>query len=177
MDDEKSTLNCTTLVGNENTYRDTLSSPRAAHAIGQDLHTLRPTNMTVLKRLNENPPGSATRSLPSETKSNTLAHEGRNPLECSLMARIKPDTTMPPKQHVRCGPNTRERQLCHPPKETSASPCSSPHAVTGPNNRSALMSAELSDTHLQPDIKSSHHMTDASPPIRGDVCHLITRPP
>jgi hypothetical protein len=92
-DDEKGSLNCATLVGNENTYRDTLSSPRAANAIGQDLHTLRPTNMTILKRSNENPPGSAIRIPPSVIKGYTSAHNTQNLLECSLMARIRQDTT------------------------------------------------------------------------------------
>jgi hypothetical protein len=41
IDDEKASLDhATSLVGDENAYRDTLSHQRAAHTIGQDLHTL-----------------------------------------------------------------------------------------------------------------------------------------
>jgi hypothetical protein len=43
IDNEKASLDHTmSLVGDENAYRDTLSHQRAAHAIGQDLHTLSP---------------------------------------------------------------------------------------------------------------------------------------
>jgi hypothetical protein len=90
------------------------------------------------------------------------------------MARIRPDTTLQ-KQHVPCGPNMRECQPYHPPKEMLASPCSSSRAATGPNNRSALIAIELSGAQPHPDIKSSHRMTDASPPAHGEVTPSTTK--
>jgi hypothetical protein len=99
MDDKKITLNCTTLVGNENTYRDTISRLRVAHTIGHGLHALSPTAVTVLKQLNEDSPGATICIPPGVIEGNASAREARNPLECNPMARIRPDT-MPPKQHV-----------------------------------------------------------------------------
>jgi hypothetical protein len=99
IDDEKASLNRTTsLVGNEITYRDTLSSPRAAHTSGQDLRTLSPTTRMVLKWLNKDLPGYVIRILPNMIKDNASAHGARSPLKCSLMACIRSDMTCPPNE-------------------------------------------------------------------------------
>jgi hypothetical protein len=156
IDDEEDSLDhATSLVGDENTYRDMLSPA------------------TVTEQSKEASYGSATYVPPNMSKSNASAHKARNPLECSLTACIKPDT-MPPKQHVHRGPNMRERQLCHPSKETSASPCSSPRAATGPDKgKRLLIAVELSGAYPHPDIKLSRRMMDASPPVQREVSPSI----
>jgi hypothetical protein len=99
IDDEKASLNRTmSLVGDENTYRDTLSSPRAAHASGQDLRTLSLMTRTVLKWLNEDLPGNAIPIPPNMIKDNASADRARSPLKCSLTARIRPDMTCLPNE-------------------------------------------------------------------------------
>jgi hypothetical protein len=99
IDNEKASLNRTmSLVGDENTYRDTLSSPRAAHASGQDLRTLSPMTRTVLKWSNEDSPGNAIRIPPNVIKDNASAHGAHSPLKCSLMARIRPDMICLPNE-------------------------------------------------------------------------------
>jgi hypothetical protein len=99
MDDEKdSSDRPTSLVGDGNTYRDTLSHPRAAHTVGQGLRTLNPTDTTVLKWLNEKSPGAATCIPPGVIEDGASAHEGHSPLKYSVMARTSADMTCPPKQ-------------------------------------------------------------------------------
>jgi hypothetical protein len=74
-DDEKDLLSCSTLlVGDKSTYRDTLSHPRMAHAVKQELRASTPS-ATVLKQSRETSSGSAIHSPPSAIKSNALAHE------------------------------------------------------------------------------------------------------
>jgi hypothetical protein len=72
MDDEKDSLDRPmSLVGDGNTYRDTLSCLRTAHTVGQGLRTLNPTDTTILKWSNEESPGAATCIPPGVIEGNT----------------------------------------------------------------------------------------------------------
>jgi hypothetical protein len=99
MDDEKdSSDRPTSLVGDGNTYRDTLSHPRAAHTIGQGLRTLNPMDTTVLKRSNEKSPGATTCIPPGVIEDSASAHEGHSPLKYSLTAHTSADMTCLPNK-------------------------------------------------------------------------------
>jgi hypothetical protein len=75
MDDEENSLDrSTSLVGDKSTYRDTLSHPRMAHAVKQELRASTPST-TVLKQSRETSSGSAICSPPSVIKNNASTNK------------------------------------------------------------------------------------------------------
>jgi hypothetical protein len=157
-DDTKESLDRTTsFVGDENfTYRNTISRPRVAHAIGHDLHALSPMAVAVLKQSNEGCDEDATRIPLEVNEAHASFPEAQYAPEPGQMAHMRSDMA---KMRV----NT---------------PHSLPSTTTHPNEAEwRLLTVETSDACPHTKVKLSRHTTDASPPVQREVSPSTTRQP